>query len=206
MSHAAPGYVLSRHVPPTRFSRSTITKSSTSAQSEPTPEEVRAAEASSAARVRDYIRQTQPAIATAGPLYRVIAIWDTQHRRYAFRYGYPFAGPAPLTLVGVQVGDTPSGRALRFLHTGPRSEMRTTYERAYAYLRAHRYVLRGNPWEIVLQSETPVAPISPPAPPPAATGAPTPIAVVAPAPQRDSNAPVRIEIYVPIEPEGEGEQ
>ncbi len=87
----------------------------------------------------------------AGPQMRVTTAWDAEQQRMSFRVGYPFSGPTPLTVVGVQIGETPSGRAMRVMHQGPRAEMRDTYAEIYAYLQAHRIALRedGLPWEVV---------------------------------------------------------
>ena len=88
----------------------------------------------------------------AGPQMRVTTEWDPAEARMSFRVGYPFSGPMPLTVVGVQIGQTPSGRALRVRHEGPRSQIPATYARAYAFLQAHRIALRegGLPWEVVI--------------------------------------------------------
>ncbi|MGE0828606.1 MAG: GyrI-like domain-containing protein [Hyphomonadaceae bacterium] len=114
----------------------------------------------------------QNALQRAGPLLRVTTQFNDE--RVAYRIGYPFIGPAPLALTGEEVGETPSGRVMRVRHDGPRSELRHTYARAYAYLQAHHVQLRGEgfPWEVVL---------SDPADPTAA------------------DAHVRIEIYYPIQ-------
>lgn len=87
----------------------------------------------------------------SGPQVRVTTDWNAAEQTMTFRVGFPFAGPRPLTLVGVQVGQTPSGSALRVLHDGPRTGMRNTYEQIYAYLQAHRIATRedGLPWELV---------------------------------------------------------
>ncbi|MBI1251227.1 MAG: hypothetical protein GC189_07130 [Alphaproteobacteria bacterium] len=149
----------------------------------PTADDLRAAEARGVAQLRQFLAEVQPAVTTAGPLHRVTAVWDPQNGRYAFRLGYPFTGPAPLTLVGVQTGQTPSGRALRVLHVGPRTDIRRTYEKAYAYLAAHHLELRGDglPWEVVLRGEN-------------AT-----VDGEGDAAAADPAAPVRIEIYYPIQ-------
>lgn len=87
----------------------------------------------------------------AGPQMRVTTAWEAEQQRMSFRVGYPFSGPTPLTVVGVQIGETPSGRAMRVMHQGPRAQMRNTYAEIYAYLQAHRIALRedGLPWEVV---------------------------------------------------------
>ncbi len=162
---------------------------------QPTAEDMQEADAGSVAQLRAFLRDAQPALSTSGPLHRLIAVWEPQNARYVFRLGYPFAGPAPLTLVGVQVGRTPSGRHMRVLHVGMRADLRATYARAYAYMEAHHIAARGDglPWEVVLQSDAPT--------PPAATSTPLradqlPDAPPAPPP---GSGPVRIEVYFPIE-------
>lgn len=88
----------------------------------------------------------------AGPQVRVTTQWDPNQNQISFRVGYPFSGPAPLTVVGVQIGETPSGRALQVVHQGSRAAMQSTYAQIYAYLQAHRIALRedGLPWEVLV--------------------------------------------------------
>lgn len=120
--------------------------------------------------VTDYM--TRNNLVQAGPQIRVTTEWDAAAQRMSFRVGYPYSGPTPLNVVGVQVGQTPSGRALHVMHDGPRAQVRNTYAQIYAYLRAHRIAVRedGLPWE-VLQSD----------------GAP------------DGSTPAQIEIFVPLQ-------
>jgi len=112
--------------------------------------EVDRAEALCLKVVNEFMTEYQ--MSPAGPLVRVTTKWDAAESLMEFRVGYPFAGPRPLTVATVQIGETPRGRALRVLHAGPRGEMRATYAKIYAYLQAHRVALRedGLPWEIVL--------------------------------------------------------
>ncbi len=100
--------------------------------------------------VRTFMTEFQ--LTPAGPLIRQTTAWDAAEQRMSFNVGYPYSGPRPLTVVNVQIGDTPSGRALKVLHVGPRAAMQDTYAKAYAYLQAHRIPLReeGLPWEVVL--------------------------------------------------------
>jgi carbon monoxide dehydrogenase subunit G len=106
-------------------------------------------------QVDDFMTQFQ--LAKAGPQVRVTTDWDQAQGQMSFRVGYPFSGPTPLTVVGVQIGQTPSGPALRVLHEGPRETMRDTYEKIYAFLLAHRIGRRegGLPWEVVLNEDSP---------------------------------------------------
>lgn len=114
------------------------------------PLEVEAALNAGVSQVEGFMGQHE--MVRSGPQMRVTTEWDADEGRMSFRVGYPFSGPTPLTVVGVQIGQTPSGRALRVLHEGPRSQMNATYARAYAYLQAHRIALRegGLPWEVVM--------------------------------------------------------
>lgn len=100
-------------------------------------------------QVNDFM--TRFNLVQAGPQMRVTTEWSPAENRMSFRVGYPYSGPTPLTLVGVQIGQTPSGSALRVMHEGPRAQTRITYAKIYAYLQAHRIALRagGLPWEII---------------------------------------------------------
>ena len=68
-----------------------------------------------------------------------------------FSVGYPYSGPAPLSLVGVRVGQTPGGTALQAGFNGRRSQIPTMYPRMEAYLQAHRIAPRADTerWEVV---------------------------------------------------------
>lgn len=78
---------------------------------------------------------------------------------YKFSVGYPFTGPPPGRLIGVDVGATPSGAAIRAVFVGRRSQVPTMYGRLDAYMRAHRIALRDGvaSWEIVRRVEAPAA-------------------------------------------------
>jgi len=106
-----------------------------------------------------------------GPLVRVTTALDRAQQRMEFRVGYRFEGPRPINFSSAQVGETPSGRALRVMHEGPGSQVPMTYARIEAYLQAHRIPRReeGLPWEIVHHESGP-----------------------------DDPRPTRIEIFVPI--------
>ncbi len=93
-------------------------------------------------------------LTAAGAQLRVTTEWDVDEQRISFRVGYPFSGPSPLTLVGVQIGQTPSGPAVRAMHEGPRGQTQVTYAKMYAFLQAHRVAVRedGLPWEVVHNS------------------------------------------------------
>lgn len=87
----------------------------------------------------------------SAPLVRVVTEYNAAQNRMSFRVGYPFSGPTPLTVVGVQIGQTPSGQALHVTARGTREQVRNTYAKVYAYLQAHRIPVRedGLPWEVV---------------------------------------------------------
>jgi carbon monoxide dehydrogenase subunit G len=111
--------------------------------------EVSRAEALGLNQVRDFM--TQYNLTQAGPLVRVVTEYDQANNRMSFRVGYPFSGPTPLTVVGVQIGQTPSGEAMHVLVEGSRRQIQTAYAQMYAYMQAHRIPMRegGLPWEVV---------------------------------------------------------
>jgi effector-binding domain-containing protein/carbon monoxide dehydrogenase subunit G len=117
----------------------------------PTNNAVQAEQASLAAQAQVESFMSGNAMARAGDLIRVATEWDSEQQRTSFRIGYPFSGPTPLTVVGVQIGQTPSGEAIHVAHRGPRSAIPNTYAKIYAYLQAHRMEVRedGLPWEVV---------------------------------------------------------
>ncbi|HVY85611.1 MAG TPA: GyrI-like domain-containing protein [Caulobacterales bacterium] len=100
-------------------------------------------------QVNDFFARN-PGVTRAGDQVRVTTTTstDTQNHQISFRVGYPFSGPTPLTVVGVQIGQTPSGRVMRVTHHGPRAHIRNTYDEIGAYLLAHRIAAEGAPWEI----------------------------------------------------------
>ncbi len=115
-------------------------------------DEVNRAEALGLNQVRDFMAQYN--LTQAGPLVRVVTQFDATSDRMSFRVGYPFSGPTPLTVVGVQIGETPSGEAMHVLVEGSRRQVQTAYAQMHAYLQAHRIPMRENglPWEIVHRS------------------------------------------------------
>lgn len=111
--------------------------------------EVNRAEAMGLEQVRRFMSEYQ--LVEAGPLVRVVTEYDQATNRMSFRVGYPFSGPTPLTVVGVQIGQTPSGEAMHVLVEGSRRQIQTAYAQMYAYMQAHRIPMRENglPWEVV---------------------------------------------------------
>jgi hypothetical protein len=111
--------------------------------------EVNRAEALGLGQVRRFMNEYS--LVQAGPLVRVVTDYDQALNRMSFRVGYPFSGPTPLTVVGVQIGQTPSGEAMHVLVEGSRAQVRTAYAQMNAYMQAHRIATRENglPWEVV---------------------------------------------------------
>ncbi len=118
-------------------------------------EEINRAESIGVQQVRDFMAQYQ--LTPAGPLVRVVTHYDQAANRMSFRVGYPFSGATPLTVVGVQIGQTPSGEAMHVLVEGSRRQVQAAYGQMNAYLQAHRIPLRegGLPWEIVHEAGSP---------------------------------------------------
>ncbi|MES1156580.1 MAG: SRPBCC family protein [Alphaproteobacteria bacterium] len=94
-------------------------------------------------------------LAKSGPQIRVTTAWDPGQGQISFRVGYPFNGPTPSSVVGVQIGQTPSGSVMHVTHHGPRDRTRDTYAKIYAYLQAHRISMRegGLPWEVLQNAD-----------------------------------------------------
>jgi hypothetical protein len=111
--------------------------------------QVDAAETLALQQVRQFMSQYN--LTPSAPLMRVVTNYDPGHARMSFRVGYPFASAAPSTVVGVQIGQTPSGEAMHVMVRGTREQVRNTYGQMYAYLQAHRIAIRegGKPWEVV---------------------------------------------------------
>jgi effector-binding domain-containing protein len=117
--------------------------------------EINRAEAIGIEQVRIFMAQYQ--LTQAGPLVRVVTQYDQATNRMSFRVGYPFSGATPTTVVGVQVGQTPSGDAMHVLVEGSRRQIQAAYAQMYAYMQAHRIPMRENglPWEVVHEPGTP---------------------------------------------------
>jgi hypothetical protein len=111
--------------------------------------EVNRAETIGLEQVRGFMAEYN--LTQAGPLLRVVTHYDMNTNRMSFRVGYPFSGPTPLTVVGVQIGETPSGNAMHVLVEGSRAQIRSAYAQMNAYMQAHRIPQRENglPWEVV---------------------------------------------------------
>jgi effector-binding domain-containing protein/uncharacterized protein YndB with AHSA1/START domain len=87
----------------------------------------------------------------AGP--RTMVTVTTDDSRIVFRAGYPFTGPAPVGDPRVSVAKTPTGRALKFVHTGASSAMGATYQMIGAWLEAHRVRAAGQAWEVYVKPD-----------------------------------------------------
>ncbi len=111
--------------------------------------EMKRAESIGLDQVRDFMARYQ--LTQAGPLVRVVTSYDQASNRMSFRVGYPFSGPPPTSVVGVQIGETPSGEAMRVLVEGRPRQIQAAYAQMHAYLQAHRIAMRedGLPWEVV---------------------------------------------------------
>jgi effector-binding domain-containing protein len=109
--------------------------------------EVERAESIGLDQVRRFMAEYN--LTQAGPLTRVVTAYSGD--RMSFRVGYPYSGATPLTVVGVQVGETPSGQAMHVLVQGNRANIQAAYAQMNAYMQAHRIPARegGLPWEVV---------------------------------------------------------
>ncbi|MGQ0533402.1 MAG: SRPBCC family protein [Caulobacteraceae bacterium] len=139
-----------------------------SADAANTRAEIERAESLGLDQVRRFMSEYQ--LTQAGPLTRVI-IEQTQ-QRMTYRVGYPYSGARPLTVVGVQLGETPSGPAMHVLVEGDRNNMAAAQDQMDAYVQAHRIAKReGAPdWHTVIDP-----------------GAP------------DGSRPARIEMFMPLQ-------
>jgi hypothetical protein len=111
------------------------------------PAEVARAEDLGLDQVRRFMAEYQ--LTRAGPLTRVEMSRDAN--RMTYRVGYPYSGPRPLTVVGVQLGETPSGSVMHVLVEGDRRAMGSVVSQMDAYLQAHRITRRESmlPWHVV---------------------------------------------------------
>lgn len=111
------------------------------------PAEVARAEELGLDQVRRFMAEYQ--LTRAGPLTRVEMSRDAD--RMTYRVGYPYSGPRPLTVVGVQLGETPSGSVMHVLVEGDRRAMESVLAQMDAYLQAHRIPRREGmlPWHVV---------------------------------------------------------
>jgi effector-binding domain-containing protein len=130
--------------------------------------EVTRAETLAVSQVRQFMASYN--LTEAGPLVRVVTEFDPETARMSFRVGYPFSGPTPLSVIGVQIGQTPSGEAMHVMVEGSRAQVRAAYAQMDAYLQAHRIAVRENglPWEVVHE-------------------------------QNGAEGPVRIEVFMPLQ-------
>lgn len=117
----------------------------------PTFDDRASAETDGLTALNSFMASTGGAITRANTLVRVFPADNGVGGRYRFSVGYPYSGPAPLRLVGVRVGQTPGGAALRVEFQGRRSQIPVMYQRLDAYMQAHRISMRpgAEAWEIV---------------------------------------------------------
>jgi hypothetical protein len=111
-------------------------------------EEISRAESLGLNQVRDFMAQYS--LSQAGPLTRVII--ERTDERLTYHVGYPYSGQRPRTVVGVQIGQTPSGQAMHVLIEGDATHMSAAQAQMDAYLQAHRIANReGAPkWHTVI--------------------------------------------------------
>jgi effector-binding domain-containing protein/carbon monoxide dehydrogenase subunit G len=130
--------------------------------------EMERAEGIGVSQVRDFMNQY--GLTQAGDLTRVVTSYE--NNRISFRVGYPYSGATPLSVVGVQVGQTPSGQAMHVLVEGNRANIQAAYAQMNAYMQAHRIAPKegGLPWEVVHQQGS-----------------------------ADGTVPTRIEIFLPLQ-------
>lgn len=109
-------------------------------------------------------------VANPGP--RVVVMTKDDDRQVSFRVGFVLETDAVKEgdpALGVRVGETPSGRAGRFVHAGGMDRMPVSYALFNAYLRANRIQTDGLPWEVLVQPA-----------------------------QREDQSDARMEIYIPV--------
>jgi hypothetical protein len=111
------------------------------------PAEVARAEELGLDQVRRFMAEFQ--LTRAGPLTRVMT--EQTAERLTYRVGYPYSGPRPLTVVGVQLGETPAGEVMHVLAEGDRRSMQSILAQMEAYLQAHRIARREGAlaWHVV---------------------------------------------------------
>ncbi|MBU6374205.1 MAG: SRPBCC family protein [Alphaproteobacteria bacterium] len=123
------------------------------------PPQMLAAERASFAFVRDFL--TKNAMRQAGPPIAETLAWDEGGRKYGFRAGYAYAGPPPAVAVGVRLGKSPAGTVAKTIHVGSYETLPETYLKLQAYVRAHRYVIAGAPWQVYLDADPGQEPAAP---------------------------------------------
>jgi hypothetical protein len=115
------------------------------------------AEAAGIAVLNNYVASQSGQVHTSTDLVRVFPPPTENNGHYTFSIGYTFTGSPPSLLVGVRVGQTPGGNAVRAMYVGPRSQIPMMYERIRAFMQAHRIAPRdgADAWEIVHSTEPP---------------------------------------------------
>lgn len=114
--------------------------------------EIERAESLGLNQVRQFMGEYQ--LTPDGPLTRVVT--EQTQDRMTYRVGYPYSGARPLTVVGVQVGETPSGQVMHVLVQGDRNNVAAALAQMDAYLQAHRVAKREGvfPWHRVHNAGT----------------------------------------------------
>ncbi|MBS0385089.1 MAG: SRPBCC family protein [Proteobacteria bacterium] len=126
----------------------------TIAKSSPTFEDRIAAEADGIGALNNYLASQSGQVRTSSDLVRVFPPPQNTDR-YTFSVGYPLAGAPPVRLIGVRVGRTPGGAAVRALFVGRQSQIPAMYQVVRAYMQAHRISQREgeDAWEVVKRVE-----------------------------------------------------
>lgn len=121
----------------------------------PTIQDRLSAENDGVAALDAFMNSTAGQVAYERQLVRVFPADNGIGGRYQFSLGYPFTGAGPARLVGVRVGETPGGAALRISYAGRRSLVPSMYPVIDAYMLAHRIAAREGAarWEIVTRVE-----------------------------------------------------
>jgi effector-binding domain-containing protein len=84
----------------------------------------------------------------AGPPISISDVWDEEHARYVYKAAIPFKGFAPRADGGpVKVMTTTAGPAIRAIHVGAYSELKTTYETLKAFMTLAKLQPTGAPWD-----------------------------------------------------------
>lgn len=110
------------------------------------PEAVGAAYKEGYAAVLAFMQENN--LTPAGMPMGITTTWDRQQAQAVFDAALPISGTVESPADGpVKLGSTYGGRALRVIHTGSYAGLEETYEKAAAYLAAHRMESAGRSWE-----------------------------------------------------------
>lgn len=86
-------------------------------------------------------------ITPAGPPLALYHGYD--EKEISFDVGVPVASPDTAKVEGeVKSGETPAGRALKTIHTGPYARLKDTYDGIMKHLEAEGLTIAGYSWEV----------------------------------------------------------